>query len=325
MSIKDRLPKVSTLINRLPQGSKLIVFLLAVGIFFISLLTVSFSYFTTSESCILCHSMRAEYDAWEQSSHSQVQCMACHAPPGGALALIWDHIYAGRFIPAEFLGYHTPINPKSEISSHIDNERCERCHAPDTRKFTPSPGLMMTQKTHYRHAEIGLHCTTCHNRITHSAMDTDPAITYDKGHESKDFKYTNFMDMKYGCRRCHNLKTPWSTIVEGKKVTAPVGCAVCHPKSWKLMPPGHNSDWIKVHKFDAKKLGNTYCLKCHYEGAKFESDEGKTLCLECHPNSWSEMLDKAKPKDSEMIKSKFRVINKVDVPGIPKSSTPEER
>lgn len=323
MSIKDRVSKLTKL---LPAGKKLIIFGLLVGIVFLSILTLSFSYFTTSEFCNVCHSMKGEYKSWEKSSHSKIQCLACHLPEGGGAAMLaWDHVKSGKLVVAEFItGYEKPINPKSEVSKHIENEQCERCHSPETRNFSPSPGLMMTQKKHYRHVEIGLHCTTCHNRITHSAMDTDSDIKYDKGHEGEEFKYVNYMDMKYGCRRCHNFKSPWSTVVDGKKVTAPVGCANCHPKSWKQMPPGHNSDWIKTHKFEAKKLGFTYCLKCHYEGAKFQSDRGRTLCLECHPTSWEELLNKAKPKDSEMLKSKLSIIDKAPVPGLPESAAPKE-
>lgn len=254
---------------------------------FISLLTLTFSYTTTSESCVLCHSMKPEFEAWEQSSHRKLPCMGCHMPPGGATALVWDHIKAGKFVPAEFLGYHTPINPESEVSQHhIENEQCERCHDLHTRKVTPSAQLAgMTREAHLKHLDAKLHCTTCHNRITHRAMD-EGKITYDKGEEGLDFKYDNFMEMREGCMRCHSGKKPYKAP---NGAIAPTKCTTCHPVGWEGLPIGHGDDWRKEHPIAAKqKIG--YCLTpseqgpttgCHAAKSTFNY-EGRTFCNSCH-------------------------------------------
>lgn len=281
-------PKFPNLKNKYAKKRATILGLTGLLVF-VTLLTLTFSYTTTSESCVLCHSMKPEFDAWEQSSHRRLPCMGCHMPPGGATALIWDHIKAGKFVPAEFLGYHTPINPESEVSQHhISNEQCERCHDLETRKVTPSPQLAgMTSQAHLKHLDAGLHCTTCHNRITHRAMD-EGKIEYEKGEEGNYFKYKNFMQMKDGCMRCHSgkLEKPYKAK---NGAIAPTSCTTCHPAGWEGLPLGHGDDWRKTHPAMAKqKIG--YCLNpstqgptsgCHSAGATFNY-EGKTFCVSCH-------------------------------------------
>lgn len=277
--------------------------------------TISFSYFSTSGFCNVCHSVNAEFESWQKSSHSNVPCVSCHISSGNGIKYILEHVQIIK-LNEEWYGYKKPINASSELSQRgIEKETCLRCHSPKIRDFSPSKGLTIDQKKHYRHIEMGLVCTTCHNRIAHASMDApNTKIKYNKGLEGKHFTYKNYLDMRIGCRRCHNFKSPWSTTVDGKRVTAPVGCTVCHPKNWELLPPGHNSDWIRVHKLEVFKInklknsesaGFNFCLRCHIKGAKFEGEDGETLCFSCHSKNWQERFDKAKPKENEILKSKF--------------------
>lgn len=258
---------------------------------FVGILTLTFSYFTTSGSCtILCHSMRPQEASWKKSAHKNIPCMSCHAPPGGAVALTLEHIVASRFIPMEFvLGYHKPINSESEVSTHIEDERCYRCHNLETRKVTPTPGLnKMTSEAHLKHLDAGLHCTTCHNRVTHKAMD-DGEIEYDKGEEAPDFKYKDFMQMKEGCLRCHSGE---DTYKAKNGAVAPTACTACHPNEWEGLPLGHGKEWRKKEHGQLARQNFGYCLGnssidgkmpgCHAANATFNYKDDQPLCKQCH-------------------------------------------
>jgi len=268
--LKDPLTKKRALIYLLILAAVLTLFTVAtIGV------TV------TPYSCIaICHNMIPEYKTWEKSAHANVSCVACHTAPGGALTKIAEDVFVNLPIGIKhFTGYERPINHESKVAEHYEVERCFRCHNIKTREFTPSEGLTMTSEAHQKHLKVGLVCTNCHNRITHKgAEDYEPIKTWAEEEEEieDDFRYKNFMDMQEGCLRCHRSKKP--KTLRGK--TAPTGCTVCHPSSWKALPVGHAKGWRKGHGPVAQQNFN-YCFKCHDETAKFNF-EGKNFCLACH-------------------------------------------
>lgn len=272
------------LLEKLPKRNKLIIILLTALAVFVGVLTLTFSYFTTSGSCtILCHSMRPQEASWKQSAHSNIPCMSCHAPPGGAVALTLEHIVASRFVPMEFIfGYHKPINSEGEVSEHIEDERCFRCHSPETRKFTPSPGIKIDGQAHLKHLDAGLRCTTCHNRVTHKAMD-DGNTKYEKGELGEKFKYKNFMTMDQGCWRCHSRFKPYKSSKNG--AVAPTKCSTCHTKEFNTVPDYHKSlggkTWEQRHGNIARK-DIEFCQNCHENEGELGQETGIKTCYSCH-------------------------------------------
>lgn len=282
--------KLPDLNNPLTKKRTILTLLTLLSVF-IGALTLTFNYFDTAGSCVLCHSMKPNYESWQKSSHAKLPCMSCHAPPGGALSLMMEHVLAGKLVVAEFVtGFHEPINAESEWSQeHMETDQCERCHDLETRVVTPSEAVPnMTSQAHLQHLAAGLRCTTCHNRIAHKTMD-DGKIEYEKGEKGDSFKYENFMEMKEGCMRCHNAEKPYTAP---NKATAPTACTTCHSKDWEGLPIGHVKGWrTKLHGKVAKS-GFGYCLGnksidgkmpgCHAATAKFNSEDGKPICARCH-------------------------------------------
>lgn len=60
---------------------KRIIILAIVG-FFLVLFLGSVEYTSHSKFCSSCHYMKPFYRSWETSSHSHIECNACHYPPG---------------------------------------------------------------------------------------------------------------------------------------------------------------------------------------------------------------------------------------------------
>lgn len=282
--------KLPDLSNPITKKRTILISLTLLSVF-IGSLTLAFNFFDTAGFCNFCHSMKPNYQAWQKSSHAKLPCLSCHLPPGGGLTLIKDHVLSGKLVIGEFVtGYEKPINPESLISQeHIEVEQCERCHDLETRVVTPSETVPnMTSQTHIEHLKAGLHCTTCHNRIAHKAMD-DGTIEYDKGEEGPNFKYENFMEMKEGCMRCHNAEKPYTAP---NKATAPTACTTCHSKDWEGLPIGHLKGWRTKQHGKIAKTNMGYCLGkksidgktpgCHAATAKFNTEDGKPKCSGCH-------------------------------------------
>ncbi|MEW6188646.1 MAG: NapC/NirT family cytochrome c [Actinomycetota bacterium] len=265
---------------------KVILIVLMVVIIIVAIVATALAFTCTPTFCAdICHSMKADAEAWRKSSHAHVNCLACHVEPG-LIALIKDKLMASKGVYFEITGtYHKPINAHSHLAEELPSHPCERCHAIEKRKVTSSPGVIISHKPHI---ERHIGCARCHNRVAH------PGI---KGYE-------DFMAME-GCyrnpRECHGLV--------GAK--APGKCEACHPPGFELKPknhlvatfllapkPGVRADHAKMAKEEKK-----YCEMCHIDKfctdchgmeiphpEKFVKKEhgpmGKTKpesCVKCHP------------------------------------------
>lgn len=137
--------------------------------------------------CNLCHIIRPAIKSWEKSTHSKVKCLACHAEPG-FLNLLKAKAGAVKEPVLYFTGnYEDPLNKDSELAKEMSDKPCLECHKikEEEGKTIYAMGIIMN---HQAHAEIGLRCTRCHNRVAHPT----------KG-------YSNFLSMDY-CFSCHNGK-----------------------------------------------------------------------------------------------------------------------
>lgn len=138
-------------------------------------------YFTSRPAfCGYCHVVRPDIEAWRESTHRNVNCIACHVEPG-IIALLKEKVLAVKEPIVYFTGrYETPINKGSELAEHISNETCFRCHG--VRGKENIGGLYMNHQAHEKY----LKCAECHNRVAHNI----------KG-------YKDNISMQF-CFRCHD-------------------------------------------------------------------------------------------------------------------------
>ena len=116
------------------------------------------SYFGNDpKTCMNCHVMRQQFDAWNRSSHkAAASCNDCHTP----------HDFAAKYAVKALNGYHhsraftlggfpDPIRIKP-MNESVANANCVRCHGGMTERMRPEdPG-----------PEI--RCTSCHRGTGHS-------------------------------------------------------------------------------------------------------------------------------------------------------------
>ncbi|MCL2324441.1 MAG: NapC/NirT family cytochrome c [Actinomycetia bacterium] len=197
-----------------------------VAIIALFLLTLALAVTSTNWFCTQgCHRIMDDaVDANAQSPHAKLSCIACHLPAGGDPVTFMIH-KAGSGIkevpPAIFGTYRLPLNPESEVALDIEqfpSTQCTQCH-------TPKPGTVTVDGIkieHQVHADAGLQCTWCHNRVAHEEAGLKLATLH-----------TDFISME-GCFRCHTLS--------GAGVIS--SCTTCHVTQPKTPPADHTKAFI---------------------------------------------------------------------------------
>jgi len=174
----------------------------------------------------ICHTVQDDaIIAYQHSSHSQISCLDCHMPVNAdPLTFLYHKVKAGveGAIPVIGNSFEVPLNASSEVALEMPADNCTQCHSVN-RKITPSEGIIIDHKAH---AERGIRCTQCHNRIAHRE---DFKLQLKNPDGTPTHKHDDFMEMN-GCFRCHGL---------GKEALAPGTCATCHPKGFELKPASH--------------------------------------------------------------------------------------
>ena len=115
------------------------------------------SYFGNDpKTCMNCHVMRQQFDAWNRSSHqAAASCNDCHTPKN----------VAGKYAVKALNGYHhsraftlggfpDPIRIKS-MNESVAIANCIRCHEGMTEKMRPGD------------SKGKIRCTSCHRGMGH--------------------------------------------------------------------------------------------------------------------------------------------------------------
>lgn len=154
-------------------------FLLLLGVLFgITLMIAVYQtsvYFSTDESCMMCHVHPHAEDSWKLSKHVnngsgvKVHCVDCHLPPKSHT---WDHYTAKAKLGMKDLwGFITKDSAdfdwdqKSELEHavrYIPNESCKECHQNLFPEGIKNDGV--TAHLYYEENEkkLNLQCISCH-------------------------------------------------------------------------------------------------------------------------------------------------------------------
>jgi nitrate/TMAO reductase-like tetraheme cytochrome c subunit len=141
---------------------------LVIGIFaFIGIATVAGLQYTSSPSFCgeKCHQMSTRYASWKHSTHSDIECLECHAEPGirGEVAA---HVNGVRYIGPVLTGELTrPI-----IRAEVSDATCLQCHK------EVAEALRELREVHTVHIEIDLQCTNCHANLVHATIQPGEAL-----------------------------------------------------------------------------------------------------------------------------------------------------
>lgn len=114
------------------------------------------------DSCVNCHIMRTEHDAWTHSSHHAVAvCNDCHVPQDTIGKYTMKAVHGFRHSKGFTLqDFHEPIMIKAD-SLKVVEANCLRCHSDITSQinahgFAAKPG------------DNSLSCVHCHSGVGHA-------------------------------------------------------------------------------------------------------------------------------------------------------------
>ncbi|MCL4368676.1 MAG: NapC/NirT family cytochrome c, partial [Actinobacteria bacterium] len=181
---------------------------------------------STPSFCSNCHLMEKPVELWEQSTHANVNCIACHVDPG-FLKQLEHKVLSYKEIYANFFG-HGGMPPDVKRPT---NESCLQCHSLD-RQVSPGGDIKIP---HREHVEMeGLKCSDCHFNVVH------PLEGVAGGSPPMDV-----------CYMCH----------DGKK--APNACGTCHlsPPDKALAHPQNAIE--NNGKLAKERIAD--CRRCHSE------------------------------------------------------------
>lgn len=246
----------------------------------------------TSDSgfCASCHNMKPEVYTWQASSHSKVECVSCHEPPG-TLKRVEYKLFSVKQLVNSIIG-----DGKLQIvmTNPISDEACKTCHNMSTRQVSPSGDIIIP---HDKHEQEGVACSKCHAGVAHGKI-AEKRVTlrtdYSKWDETMGSSFMNDKkstrpDMDT-CMKCHQLRN------------APLKCSACHKTS--MLPDNHKTDVFKdgAHgKLAAKDI--TYCDSCH----KYMSKQQVQTIQES--KKYEEFLGKATNKTQIVTASSYAKVN----------------
>ncbi len=180
-----------------------------------------------------CHKVQDDsIIAYEHSPHKNISCMACHMPAGAdPITFILHKAEAlGELYLTVTDNFELPLNGHSHVSLTMASAQCTQCHALDTRKVTPSAGILID---HEVHASKGVECTYCHNRVAH--VEDFELTLNDPSTGERNKPHANFSSMT-ACFRCHVQGDVKAAVAS---LTAPGECSACHTPGFELKPASH--------------------------------------------------------------------------------------
>ena len=146
-----------------------------IGVVFVAGLYQTSVYFSTNESCMMCHVHPHAEESWELSVHVNngsgvmVNCVDCHLPPKDDT---WAHYTAKLALGArDVWGYITKDSAdfnwdmKSELEhavKYIPNESCVKCHQNLFPKGITDDGITAHLYYEDNSEKLDLQCISCH-------------------------------------------------------------------------------------------------------------------------------------------------------------------
>ena len=280
------------------KKKKRIIIFSALGFMFLLFLG-SVEFTSRSKFCSSCHYMKPFYRSWETSSHSHIECNACHYPPGlrsKLRAKVEGLLQLGR--------YWTKLYLKSKPWAEIPDESClrEGCH--DKRLLEGQTKFKKTafdHTIHFSDLKRGkqLRCTSCHSQIVqgehiivtesscfichfkeseHYPQISDCSHCHHKedliSEKTSKYNHSLVFDNGFKCDKCHS-----NTII-GDGAVPRENCYKCHWETDRL-DKYDNTDLMHTTHISSSKIE---CNQCHMEIQHKIIKDIDTLadCQACH-------------------------------------------
>lgn len=186
-------------------------------------------YFSTNESCEMCHVHPHVHDSWKLSSHvnnrsgMKVNCIDCHLPPGGTLEHYQAKVSTGvRDVWGKLTKDSADFDweSKSQLEyavKMIPNKSCKNCHSNLFPEGLSNDGVTAHLYYDENEQKLDLQCISCHLDVGHynpnfkhekmkglPTTNTSTGELYTEAAKLTDFK--NFKEQIPGTSVSFNMK-----------------------------------------------------------------------------------------------------------------------
>ena len=266
-----------------------------------------------------CHEMQPYYRTWQASAHADVDCVACHIPPG-CVNYAKTKVFALREVWVHFT--RKDIAPIA-VTRHIPNATCTACHPPSQMQNAVPLARWTRLFSHSGHEQVPA-CIDCHSQVVHAPIAQVPYTParamascftcHDGTTQPNDCRYCHRAPHpdRGDCTTCHGLRSWDPSVSHRPRLTAqhqafscerchsvatptgmgyPAGCIGCHrpphpltvgPVRLRRCAECHTILQWKPTTFDHPASG---CVRCH---GNHHGSARLTRCQECHSQtSWT--------------------------------------
>lgn len=248
--------------------------------------------------CGRCHDMAPFYEAWRNSPHKNVACVACHVDRGAGPSATSEFYYGvhTRYAGAltdkaavmKQLLSHAPGDSNSpQLSVIVPDFRCQACH----KKL---PSSAKARFAHQQH-DSKQACVDCHGHVGHNvgrvalakagflAVQATFRKTFDRAAQGPPGH------KPVSCFNCHDVaKTACASCHVAKHAKNWGRCDACHkPNAAFKFSHEPNSPCQVCHKKPAKHFAraSVICSTCHNRGPAswaIDHPSAEASCLQCH-------------------------------------------
>lgn len=113
------------------------------------------------QTCMNCHVMRDQFEAWQRSSHARVAaCNDCHTPHDSFLSK-WGVKALNGFnhsVAFTLENFHEPIRIR-DFNARVAQDNCVYCHRD------------LVSQIYDSHPDQEIMCTSCHGSVGHRTRD----------------------------------------------------------------------------------------------------------------------------------------------------------
>ncbi len=249
-------------------------------VMFVIMPVVSVELTSQSWFCNSCHIMNSYYASWKTGSHSKVECVSCHIPPGPTNFISAKLNGAGQVV--DDLLNRTSTKPSAAVSDFS----CTRsgCHdIGKVRNISRREGKFFFN--HAKHLDLeyiglNLHCTSCHSHVSgskHFEVNTNVCITC----------HLMTPGSSEPVVRLTGIKTATSADLPGDEFPT------TEPASHDKLPPNqckscHDAPKKEIEYQGLKVLHSDYlaygaaCESCHRGVTSALRKMDNDMCFSCH-------------------------------------------
>ncbi|MGB7295473.1 MAG: NapC/NirT family cytochrome c [Candidatus Aminicenantales bacterium] len=269
------------------------------GVVFVLLLFAGAAEYTShSKFCSSCHYMKPFYQSWKESRHADIECSACHYPPG-----IRSFFRVKLEGLNQVLRYWTKLYVKSKPWAEIPDESCLRQGCHDKRLLegrVQFQRVVFDHKIHLGDLRRGktLRCTSCHSQIVQGdhiivtesscfichfkaskhypdiAACSHCHVREDLSSDTVRFNHTMAYEKDFSCDKCHHQ------IILGDGAVPRENCYKCHFEQDRL-DQYDDTDLMHATHIASHKIE---CNQCHLEIQHKIVKDIETIadCQSCH-------------------------------------------